>query len=238
MNVSQNDSIRGMNRDELTGFLENAGDSLTEKEALAVLENRFCSSQICSQIAQSTRLTSFYSVRAKLIAHRNTPQGHAMKYVHHLQWRDLLRYSTDMRILPAVRRAIDVQMLTRLPKLTLGERIASAKVCSRELIKKLLYDPDPKVFESLLNNPRLSEEDLVACIESGKVRGANLAFIADHSKWAFRYPVRRSLAMNTETPRGVAASQLRYLQRDDLNALMRRPETSTYLRRCIERLKE
>src|SRR5688572_21708672 len=82
--------LRSLNREELTAFLENAGDSLTEEEALAVMDNRFCGSEICLQIAQSTRLTSFYSVRAKLVAHRSTPQGHAMKYVHHLQWRDLL----------------------------------------------------------------------------------------------------------------------------------------------------
>ena len=232
------DDLRSLNREDLTAFLENAGESLTEEEALAVMDNRFCSSQICLQIAQSTRLASFYSVRKKLVAHRSTPQGQALKYVHHLQWRDLLLYSTDMRIAPPVRRAVDVQMITRLPKLTLGERIASAKVCSRELIKKLLYDPDLKVFESVLINPRLSEEDLVAYIESGKAQGQNLAAIASHSKWAFRYPIRRSLAMNSATPRAVAASQLRYLQRDDLEALMRRPETSTYLRRCIERLAE
>lgn len=227
-----------MNRQELNAFLENAGDSLTEEEALAVMDNRFCSSQICLQIAQSTRLSSFYSVRARLVAHRSTPQGHALKYVHHLQWRDLIRYSTDTRIAPQVRRAIDTQMLTRLPKLSLGERIASAKVCSRELIKKLLYDSDPKVFESVLINPRLVEEDLVAYIDSGKADGQNLTAIADHSKWAFRYAIRRSLAINSKTPRAVAASQLRYLQRNDLEALMRRPETSTYLRRCIERLGE
>lgn len=230
------DFIRAFSRDELDAFLAEAGESLTEEEALAVLDNRFCTSQICLQIAQSTRLTTYYSIRARLVAHRATPRGHALKYVHHLQWRDLLRYSTDTRIAPAVRHAIDSQLLTRLPKLSLGERIASAKACSRELIKVLIYDRNLQVFTALLNNPWLTEENLVIFIESGEAAAEHLEAIAGHSKWSFRYPIRRSLAMNSKTPRAVAASQLRYLQRDDLQALLRRPETSTYLRRCIERM--
>jgi hypothetical protein len=230
------DHIRSFNRDELTEFVETAGDSLTEDEAVAILDNRFCSSHICLQIANSTRLTTFYSIRAKLVGHRSTPQGHALKYVHHLQWRDLLAYSIDTRVAPPIRRAVETQMLARLSKLSLGEKIASAKACSRGLIHELLYDADPKVFSAILINPRLTEEDLVAYIESGKAFPEHLAEIGGHSKWSFRYPIRRSLVMNTETPRAIAASQLRYLQRDDLARLLRSPNTSVYLRRCIERL--
>lgn len=230
--------IRSLNREELAEFLEIAGESLTEQEALAVMDNRFCNAQICLQIANSTRLTSFYSVRANLVAHRATPQGHALKFVHYLLWRDLLRFSTETRINASVRRAIDGQMLARLPKLTLGERIASARSCSRELIKKLLFDHEPRVFENLLNNPRLTEDDLVAFIDSEKATADPLAAIANHRKWSFRYPIRRSLVTNPVTPRAVAASQLRFLQRQDLQGLLRRPETSVYLRRCIERILE
>lgn len=230
--------VKSLGRDELAEFLETAGDSLTEDEALGVLNNRLCTSQICLQIAQSTRLTSFYSIRARLVSHRGTPQGHALKYVHHLQWRDLLTYSTDTRISPAVRRAIDARMVARLPKLTLGERISSAKACSRELMKKLLFDLDLRVFSALLNNPRMTEADLVLYIESGRAQPLHLAEVARHPKWSFRYLIRRSLAMSGETPRAVAASQLRYLQREDLAALLRRPDTSVYLRRCIERMQE
>jgi hypothetical protein len=229
------DFIRSFARDELEGYLAEAGESLTEQEALAVLDNRFCTTQICLQIAQTTRLTTYYSIRARLVAHRATPRGHALKYVHHLQWRDLLRYSTDTRIAAVVRRAIDTQFQARLAKLTLGERVSSAKACSREMIKVLIYDRDPKVFSAILTNPRLTEEEVVVFIESGKAMPEHLEAIGSHPKWSIRYPVRRSLAMNSATPRAVAASQLRYLQRDDLETLLRRPETSTYLRRCIEK---
>jgi hypothetical protein len=41
--------------------------------------------------------------------------------------------------------------------------------------------------------------------------------------------------MNPSTPRSVAASQLRFLSRRDLRIIHDDPDTSTYVRRCIER---
>ena len=54
------------------------------------------------------------------------------------------------------------------------------------------------------------------------------------SQVSFRYPSAFAV-MNTETP-GRCGLALRYLQRDDLARLLRSPNTSVYLRRCIERL--
>ena len=47
---------------------------------------------------------------------------------------------------------------------------------------------------------------------------------------------RVALVLNPRTPRSVAASQLRFLSRRDLVSIHENPATSTYLRRCIERI--
>jgi hypothetical protein len=60
--------------------------------------------------------------------------------------------------------------------------------------------------------------------------------IAADQKWSYRYSVRRALVLNPATPRSAAASQLRFLTRDDLRRIHANPGTSTYLRRCIERM--
>jgi hypothetical protein len=212
------------------------GQSLTEDEALAILENRFVTPKILSKIAQTPRLTGFYSVRLRLVAHRQTPQAHAVKLVHYLYWFDLLRLSIDVQVPAPVRRAIDTAMLLRVDKLTLGERVSSARSCSPALIKVFLYDPDPKVFASLLINKRLREDDLLALISSDRATVEQLQLIATDTKWSFRYAVRKALVLNPLTPRSAAASQLRFLTRVDLRRIHANPETSTYLRRCIERM--
>jgi len=229
--------IDTLSRGDLEAFLFENLSSLTEREALAALENPFITPQLIGKIAQSPRLTGFYAVRLRMVAHRQTPQAHAVKLVHYLYWFDLLRLSIDVQVPAPVRRSIDTQLLSRAEKLSLGERIASARRCGSALIKYFLLDDHPKVFESLLVNKRLREDDLLALISSTHSSAERLAMIAADAKWSYRYAVRKALVLNANTPRAAAASQLRYLSRSDLRQIHSNPVTSVYLRRCIERLR-
>jgi len=208
----------------------------TENDALAVLANPYVTPEECQLIARNPRLTAFYSVRLRLVAHRRTPQAHAVKFVHYLHWPDLVRLSIDVRVPPPVRRSIDTQLLLRVGKLSAGEKIASAKRCSPALIKVLLFDPEPKVFAALLLNQRVREDDLLLIAASDRASAEKLLLLAASPKWSSRYALRKALAMNPVTPRSTAASQLRFLRSHDLEAIHRNPSTSVYLRRCIERL--
>ncbi len=230
--------LKSLNRDALADFLAENLAHLVEDEALAVLENPYVTPRVCQAIAQNQRLSAFYSVRVKLVGHRQTPQAQAVRLVHYLYWPDLVRLSVDVTVSAQVRRAIDTILLTRVDKLSLGERIAAARRCSSALIKVLLFDPDPKVFASLLNNQRLREDDLLLIASSHNAAAEQLAMIAGERKWGSRYSVRKALVLNPITPRSVAASQLRFLSRRDLVGIHENPATSLYLRRCIERLHE
>ncbi len=229
--------VKSLSRDALDAYVaENLAD-VFEDEALAILENLYVTPKICQQIARSQRLTAFYSVRLRLVAHRQTPQAHAVKLIHYLYWFDLLRLSVDVKVPPTVRRAIDQLLLTNVGRLTAGERMASARHCNGTLAKVLMFDPDPAIFEALLTNARLREEDLVAFASSPRAHPEQLRILAADRKWSYRYAIRKALVLNPITPRAAAASQLRHLRRNDLRDIHRNPSTSTYLRRCIERLR-
>src|SRR5437763_5653146 len=157
--VNVHGTIKSLSNEALNRLVNERLTQLAEEEALAILGHRHCDALICQAIAQSHRLTAFYSIRLRLVEHRSTPQAHAVKLVHYLHWPDMVRLSVDVRVSPPVRRAIETQLLLRIDKLTLGERIASAKRCSAALIKALLFDPDPRVFSALLLNQRVREED-------------------------------------------------------------------------------
>lgn len=229
-------SIKSLSRDALAAYVAENLANCFEDEALAILENRYVTPQICQQIARSQRLTAFYSVRLRLVALRQTPQAHAVKLIHYLYWFDLLRLSVDVKVPPTVRRAIDQRLLTNVNKLTVGERVSSARRCNGTLAKALMFDPELSVFEALLTNSRLREEDLVALASSPRATPEQLRLLSDDRKWSYRYAIRMALVLNPLTPRAAAASQLRHLRRTDLRAIHSNPSTSTYLRRCIERL--
>lgn len=236
--MSGSNHLKSLSRDDLAVFVKENVRTLLEDEALAVLDNPYVTPSICQAIAHTQRLTGFYSVRLKLVGLRQTPQAHATKLVHYLYWSDLVRLSIDVKISAPVRRAIDTILVNRVDKLTLGERIASAKRCSLALIKALLFDPDPKVFEGLLVNQRMREEDLVFFASSERALPEQLRLLAQDYKWSARYAIRKALVMNPITPRASAASQLRFLTWRDLRMIHNHPATSTYLRRCIERLQD
>ena len=166
-------------------------------------------------VAHSLRLTAFYSVRLRLVAHRQTPLAHAIKLVHYLYWTDLAHLSADVKVPAQVRRAIESQLVTNIGKLSLGERITAAKRCSHALIKVLLFDPDPRVFAALLVNQRLREDDLLLVAGSDRVSAAQLQLLANDRKWSYRYAIRKALVMNPSTPRATAALLLRFLSRRD-----------------------
>lgn len=231
-------TIRSLPREALADFVKENVRTLLEDEALAVLDHAYVTPAICLAIAQTQRLTGFYSVRLKLVALRQTPLAQATKLVHYLYWTDLVRLSVDVKVPSQVRRSIDNIMVNRIDKLSLGERISSAKRCSQAMIKVLLFDPDPKVFESLLLNQRLREDDLVYLAGSNKASADHLLLLAKDYKWSNRYAIRKALVMNPKTPRATAASQLRFLSWRDLRMIHNHPATSTYLRRCIERLQD
>src|SRR6266852_5478032 len=119
--------IKSFSRDELSHFVKENVRNLLEDEALAVLENPYLTPAICQNIAQTQRLTGFYSVRLQLVAHKQTPQAHAVKLIHYLYWNDLVRLSIDVKIHAPVRRAMHTILVNRVGELTLGERITSAK---------------------------------------------------------------------------------------------------------------
>lgn len=238
MQIRSARDVKALSRDALSLFVAENITYLTEDEAVAILENPFVNAKLLGALAQNQRLSGFYSVRVRLVAHRQTPQAHAVKLVHYLFWPDLVRLSVEVTVPAAVRRAIDTVLLNRVDKLSLGERIASARRCSHALIKVLLFDPDPKVFAALLVNQRLREDDLLLLASSPDATELQLMMLADDRKWSNRYAIRKALVLNPKTPRSVAAAQLRFLSRRDLVGIHGNPATSTYLKRCIERIRD
>jgi hypothetical protein len=229
--------IKSLGREELNAFAAENLRSLLEDETLALLDNPHCSAVLCGAVAQVPRLTAYYSVRLRLVAHRATPQAHAVKLVHYLHWPDLVRLSVDVTVPAPVRRAIEKQLLLNVDKLTLGEKIATAKRCSAALIKALLFDPEPRVLAALLVNQRVREDEILLLAGSARANAGHLTLISSDRRWSCRYAVRKALVLNPVTPRSIAAAQLRFLTAGDLRNIHRRPETSVYLRRCIERMR-
>jgi hypothetical protein len=113
--------------------------------------------------------------------------------------------------------------------LTLGERKALARGGRRELLVALLADPDAQVIRALLDNPRLTEKDVVAVAARRPVRADVLRTIFA-SRWLARYHVKRALVMNPWTPIELAVRLLPSLVGADRKLVAADPNLSEVVR--------
>ncbi len=103
--------------------------------------------------------------------------------------------------------------------LTLGERKSVARTQDRRLIVKALHDPHPDVIQILLQNPRVTEEDVVRIAAMRPTDPAILRVIFRTVKWVIRYRVRRTLIYNPHTPLDIALSLTPLLNEQDTKAV-------------------
>ena len=101
-------------------------------------------------------------------------------------------------------------------ELPLGTRKAMARKRDRDTIDRVMRDKNAEVIAILLDNPRLTERDVVHIAAMRPTRGEVLEKVAHHRKWATRYPVRKALSANPYTPHPIAARLMGTLMVQDL----------------------
>jgi hypothetical protein len=84
--------------------------------------------------------------------------------------------------------------------LTLGERKALARTHRRDKLTLLIRDPHPAVVAIVLDNPHITEQDVVKMAASRPAVPDSLAKIAVHPRWSVRHAVKRALVLNPSTP--------------------------------------
>ena len=84
--------------------------------------------------------------------------------------------------------------------LTLGERKALARTHRRDKLTLLVRDPHPMVVAILLDNPHVTEADVVKMAAARPAVPDSLAKIAAHARWSVRHAVKRALVLNPATP--------------------------------------
>jgi hypothetical protein len=84
--------------------------------------------------------------------------------------------------------------------LTLGERKALARTHRRDKLLLLIRDPHPQVVAIVLDNPHVTEQDVVKMAAARPAVPESLSKIAAHPRWSVRHPVKRALVLNPSTP--------------------------------------
>ena len=114
--------------------------------------------------------------------------------------------------------------------LTLGERKWLARTHDRQQLLLLLRDPHPAVVAILLDNPHVTESDVVRVASARPAVPAALTAIAAHPRWSVRHPVKRALVLNPSTPLADAIRIATTLRQQELRELAADPSLREPLR--------
>jgi hypothetical protein len=164
-----------------------------------------------------------FVVLGAIVRNPRTRRSLAMRLLPNLYWRDVAEVAASPPLHGALRVRAEAILAEKLEEMRLGERVALARVATPRVLRLLLKDPDPKVLEACLPNPRLTEEELLMAIRLDSVPVGLLESAAASYRWGENYAVRLALVLQTRTPLPVALAQITSLLKSDL---LRVSETS------------
>jgi hypothetical protein len=129
------------------------------------------------------------------------------------------RFFTD---LPAHRTGpygYDKEEEAKMESLTLGERRALSKSLLRDKLSRLLSDPDPTVVGNLLDNPKITEREVLKIASKRPNSPRILKIIAVHRVWSRRYDVVKALVRNPYALPRITVALIDTLMTPDLKAV-------------------
>jgi hypothetical protein len=221
-----------------SGIESVADPALTEDIALALLKTRDLSPEAVEQISKNTALMKSRKVRRTLAAHPRTPRRIALRLIRELYTFDLMQFSLMPTAASDLKRAADEMLVARLTSITLGERISLARRSSALVAAALLLDREAPVWQTALENPRLTEAALARALLRPNATPAFVEAVCHHAKWSLRPEIRIALLRNEKTPLARALEFARRLPppqlRDILHASRLPERVKAYLRKDLE----
>jgi hypothetical protein len=100
----------------------------------------------------------------------------------------------------------------------------------------LLRDPDPRILEPCLQNPRLTERDLAGLVQAPDAPRSLLEAVAADTRWQASYAVRLALVLQPRCPPAIALAQLTSLVAHDLRQVAENPSLPPLIQAAAARV--
>jgi hypothetical protein len=131
-----------------------------------------------------------------------------------------------------------ISIINRIMKMGMKDRTRLAMKGDREARNILIRDPNRIVAQAVIQNPRITEQEIEKVASMRTVTEDILRQIAINRQWSRCYQVVHNLAKNPRTPIANVLNILSRLQLKDLNALSKNRNVSDAVRRQAMRLSQ
>lgn len=129
-----------------------------------------------------------------------------------------------------------ISMINRIMKMGVKDRVKLGMKGDREARNILIRDPNRLVSSAVVNNPRISEQEVEAIASMRSITEDILRQVAANRQWSRSYNIMHNLARNPRTPIANVMTIMSRLQLRDLTALSKNRNVSDAVRRHATRL--
>jgi hypothetical protein len=188
---------------------------------------------LLEEIAKHRDWLRSYKIKRAIAFHVNVPRPLVPRLLRDLHLMDLVKLANAPAAPPGVRRAAEENLIGQLPRLPVGQKIAFARQASAQVLGALLAEGHKQVVPPALDNPRLTEAQVLKTLARERLGSAVLPAISRHSRWACLPGVRLALLRHSQLPLEAAIRLLAHLSGAELRLLASQENLSAGLRRHL-----
>lgn len=193
--------------------------ALDESQLCILLERKNLPGEILEEVSRRKAFLKSYRVKRALAFHPRTPRLATLRLLKELYLMDLVQ----MTLLPGISQELKLnaedQLIARLPQLPLGQKLTLARRGPGRLAGALLAEGHAQIVPITLDNPFLTEAQVLKVLSREKLPPVVVQSIAHHRKWSITYNVRLALVRHPASPLAVVLAFLPELTVSDLREL-------------------
>ena len=230
--------------DELSAFLHHPSSdvlltlldnpALDESHLCLLLERKDVPGDILEEVGKRKPLLKSYRVKKALCFHPHGPRLVTLRLIRDLYLMDLVQLALSPAVPAELKRSAEEQLLARLPQIPLGQKITLARRGPARVAGALLTEGHPQVLSVVLDNPYLTEAQVLKALSREKLPAPVVPAIIHHRKWSISYNVRIALLRQPSAPLATILSYLPQLTVSDLRELGAPGIVPETLRRYIQ----
>ncbi len=226
-------------KEVLTAFASNP--NLQERDLLRLLGRRDLPQEAIREIAKRPEASSNYTVQLALTRHPKTPRLVSLPLLKFLYLFDLVRLCQTPAVPGHIKVVAEEIILRKAEAIPLGEKTNLARRGPGRVAAELLLTEERDVIRAALQNPYLSEAQVLRVLSFEKLSPVVVQAIAHQEKWSQSYNVRLALIRNPLTPLTCVLAFLPDIAVNDLQTICLDRRMPGLVRKyiqghCVERL--
>jgi len=190
-------------------------------------------------LARNPAVISHRNVLAQIVRHSHTRRHVAMPLLRRLFVFELMEIALAPALAADLKLLVEGLLIDKLETVSLGESISLARRASAGVAGALLLKADRAVIEAALQNPRMTEANIVKALSSREVPGTLIIMLSEDPKWSLRREIQIAILRRPEATEAVVAKLAAKLPKpviyEILNAIRLPERREQLLRSLLER---